>query len=92
MDDPNLEISNNRTERTIKTFVIGRKNFLFSSAPKSATASATICSVVATAKANKLSPCHYLNYLFEKMSNTNLKNEKELDNLLPFSDSLIDKK
>ncbi|MBN4069792.1 transposase, partial [bacterium AH-315-G05] len=32
MDDPNLEISNNRTERTIKTFVIGRKNFLFSSA------------------------------------------------------------
>ncbi|MBN4062985.1 IS66 family transposase [Alkaliphilus sp. AH-315-G20] len=90
MADPNLEISNNRAERAIKPFVIGRKNFLFSNTPRGATASAIIYSVVETAKANKLSPFHYLNYLFEKMPNTNLENVKELDKLLPFSDSLPD--
>ena len=32
--DGRLELSNNRAERSIKPFVIGRKNWLFSNTPK----------------------------------------------------------
>jgi transposase len=86
--DGRLEISNNRGERAIKPFVIGRKNFLFSNTPKGATASAIIYSVVETAKANQLSPFHYLTYLFEKLPNIDLNNQAQLDALLPWSETL----
>lgn len=86
--DGRLEISNNRGERAIKPFVIGRKNFLFSNTPKGATASAIIYSVVETAKANQLSPFHYLTFLFEKLPNIDLNNLAQLDALLPWSETL----
>jgi transposase len=86
--DGRLEISNNRGERAIKPFVIGRKNFLFSNTPKGATASAIIYSVIETAKANELSPFHYLTHLFEKMPNIDLNDAAQLDDLLPWSDTL----
>ncbi|WP_089610479.1 IS66 family transposase [Dehalobacterium formicoaceticum] len=86
--DGRLEISNNRAERAIKPFVIGRKNFLFSNTPKGATASAIIYSMIETAKANHLSPFHYLTYLFEKLPNIDLGNMAQLDALLPWSDTL----
>lgn len=86
--DGRLEISNNRSERAIKPFVIGRKNFLFSNTPKGATASAIIYSVIETAKANQLSPFHYLTYLFEKLPNIDVKDTSQLDALLPWSKTL----
>lgn len=86
--DGRLEVSNNRGERAIKPFVIGRKNFLFSNTPKGATASATIYSVVETAKANQLSPFHYLTYLFEKLPNIDVSDTDQLDALLPWSKTL----
>lgn len=88
MQDGRLEISNNRTERAIKPFIIGRKNFLFSKAPKGAQASAIFYSVIGTAKANNLNPFYYLTYLFEKLPNIDLENIDELDKLLPWSDSI----
>ena len=86
--DGNLEISNNRAERAIKPFVIGRKNFLFSKSPKGATASAIVYSIVETAKANNPSPFHYLNYVFEALPNIDSEDHRELDALLPWSESL----
>lgn len=86
--DGRLEISNNRAERAIKNFVIGRKNFLFSNTPKGASSSAIIYSIIETAKANKLSPFHYLTYLFEELPNIDPNDPEELDELLPWSDSL----
>lgn len=62
-----LEIDNNRNERSIKPFVIGRKNWLFSNTPKVAKASAIIYSTLKTAKENNLNPYHYLTYLFEQI-------------------------
>ncbi|WP_339561637.1 transposase, partial [Pseudomonas sp. EA_65y_Pfl1_P113] len=47
-----LPIDNNKAERAIKPFVIGRKAWLFSDTPKGATASAQIYSLVETAKVN----------------------------------------
>lgn len=88
MLDGRLEISNNRAERAIKPFVIGRKNFLFSKSPKGATASAIVYSVIETAKANNLNTFYYLTYLFEKLPNIDLENMEELDQLLPWSDSI----
>jgi transposase len=62
--DGRLEISNNRAERSIKPFVIDRKNFLFANTPRGAKASAAIFSIVETAKENGLNPYAYLAYIF----------------------------
>ena len=48
----NYPIDNNGCENSIRPFVIGRKNWLFSDTPKGATASAQLYSLVETAKAN----------------------------------------
>jgi hypothetical protein len=85
--DGRLEIDNNRSERSIKPFVIGRKNWLFSNTPRGAKASATIYSIVETAKENGLNPFQYLCYLFERLPNLG---DSDLDELLPWSDSLPD--
>jgi len=88
LQDGRLELSNNRSERSIKPFVLGRKNWLFSNTPRGARASATIYSIVETAKENGLNPFRYLEYLFEKMPNINIHDETVIDDLLPWSDTL----
>jgi transposase len=55
-----LELSNNRAERSIKPFVIGRKNWLFSNTENGADASAMFYSIIETAKENGLNPYEYL--------------------------------
>jgi len=86
--DGRLEIDNNISERAIKPFVIGRKNWLFSNTPKGARASATIYSIVETAKENGLNPFEYLKYLFEKLPNVDIKDKEALDDVLPWSTTL----
>jgi transposase len=44
--DGRLEIDNNRSERSIKPFVIGRNNWLFSNTQRGAKASATIYRII----------------------------------------------
>ena len=58
--DGRLEISNNRAERGIKPFVIGRKNWLFANTPGGAESSAIVYSIVETAKMNNLNPFTYI--------------------------------
>ena len=60
LKDGRLEIDNNRAERSIKPFVIGRKNFLFANTPRGAQGSSIIYSLVETAKENRLDPFKYL--------------------------------
>jgi len=76
--DGRCELSNNRAERSIKPFIIGRKNFLFSDTVRGAKSSAMIYSIIETAKENGLIPMNYLTYLFEKMPNIDLKNSPDL--------------
>jgi len=90
LKDGRLEIDNNRSERSIKPFVIGRKNWLFSNTPKGAHASAIIYSIVETAKENGLNPFKYLTYLFEQLPNVDIEDKDSLDILLPWSASLPD--
>ena len=75
--DGRLEISNNLAERSIKPFVISRKNFLFANTPKGASASAAIFSLIETAKANNLAPYEYLKWLLTKAAGHNLETETE---------------
>ena len=67
--DGRIEISNNRAERAIRPFAIGRNNWMFAYSPKGAGASAIIYSIVETAKANGLIPFKYLEFLFETLPN-----------------------
>ena len=60
LEDGRLELSNNRAERSIKPFVMDRKNFLFANTPGGAQGSATIFSLIETAKENGLDPFRYL--------------------------------
>ncbi len=78
LEDGRLRPDNNLAENAIRPFVIGRKNWLFSGSPKGAHASATLYSLVETAKLNKLEPYAYMRYLLEKIPVTNDKNFKEL--------------
>ena len=88
LKDGRLELDNNRGERSIKPFVIGRKNWLFSNTQRGARASAVIYSVVESAKENNLNPYAYLKYLFEQLPNVDMGDEGVLDSLLPWSDTL----
>ena len=80
IEDGHLRIDNNRAERAIKPFVIGRKNWLFSNTASGAQASAVLYSLVETAKANGLVPFDYLKYLFEELP----KQPESIDHLLPW--------
>jgi len=83
LTDGRLEIDNNRAERSIKPFVIGRKNWLFSNTPRGAKTSAIIYSIIETAKENGLDPFSYLKYVFEQLQKNNSK--KTIDDLLPWN-------
>ena len=60
LEDGRLEISNNRADRSIKPFVMGRKDWLFANTPAGARASAVIYSLMETAKETGLDPYKYL--------------------------------
>lgn len=78
--DGRLEISNNRAERSIKPFVIDRKNFLFANTPGGAQGSAVIFSLIQTAIENGLDPWRYLTWLID----TAAKGGVDADSLLPW--------
>jgi len=81
--DGRLELSNNRAERSIKPFVIGRKNWIFNKTPKGADVSAMLYSVVETAKENGLNPYDYLTQVFRDAPN--LPSGTSVDGLLPWN-------
>ncbi len=87
LEDGRLELDNNLAERTVKPFVIGRKNWLFSQSPQGANASCVIYSIVETAKLNNLIPYEYIKYLLEQMPGLKL-NDENIQSLMPWSKQL----
>lgn len=85
LKDGRLELDNNRSERSIKSFVMGRKAWLFSTSPKGAKASAIIYSIVETVKENNLDPLKYLTYVLEQLPLIDLTDEVALESLMPWS-------
>lgn len=88
LQDGRLELDNNRGERSIKPFVIGRKNWLFATSPKGAKASAIIYSIVETAKENGLDPLRYITYVLEQMPLIDVQDNAALDALMPWSEAI----
>jgi len=81
LDNGYIPLDNNLAENAIRPFVVGRKNFLFSGSPAGAQASATLYSLIETAKANGLEPRAYLTFLFERLPVA--KTPEALNALLP---------
>ena len=85
MLDGRLEISNNLAERSIKPFVIDRKNFLFANTPRGARSAAVVFSIIQTAKENGLNAYDYLSLLFRIMPNSDIHNNPDVfDLILPW--------
>jgi len=70
--DGRTEISNNRIENAVRPFALGRKNWLFCESVNGAKASSVVYSMIETAKANRLKPFEYLEFLFEAMPNATM--------------------
>ena len=83
LTDGRINIDNNRAERAIKPFVIGRKAWLFANTYGGADASAMLYSLVETAKANGLQPIDYLMSLFKQWPLIN--DSDNIDHLLPWN-------
>ena len=89
LEDGNIPIDNSATELAIRPFTIGRANWHIIDTIHVADASATIYSLVGTAKANKLKIYKYLKHLLTKipkhMDDTSMD---FLEDLLPWSEKL----
>jgi transposase len=81
VEDACLRPDNNLAENAIRPFVLGRKNWLFSGHPNGADASATIFSLIETAKTNGLKPYEYFRFLFDKLPHA--ESEEDYQKLLP---------
>ena len=71
--DGRIECNNSRAERSIKPFVINRKNFLFADTVAGARAAAVLHSMTETAKENGLNPHEYLSHIFRTAAGLNLR-------------------
>jgi len=67
LENGHITPDNNAAENAIRPFVVGRKNWLFAGHPNGAHASATLYSLIETAKACGLDAYQYLRFLFEKL-------------------------
>ena len=83
LEDGRLELSNNRAERSMKPFVMGRKNWLFANTPGGAQASSVIYSLIETAKENGLDPYRYLLWLPQNAPQLSETDEAWAEKLLP---------
>jgi len=81
LKDGRINIDNNRAERAVKPFVIGRKNWLFSNTSRGANASAILYSFIETAKANGLLADNYLQICLDELP----KKPESLEHLLPWN-------
>lgn len=92
LDNADVPIDNSAAERSIRTFCLGKKNWMFHNTANGAKASALVYSISETAKLNSLRPYYYFRYILTEMPN--LCDEKgnidpaQLDYLMPWSDSL----
>lgn len=92
LTDGNVPIDNSASERAIRTFCIGKKNWMFHDSVMGARASAIIYSISETAKLNNLRPYYYFKHLLTELPK--LCDEKgnidsaKLEHLLPWAKEL----
>lgn len=92
LEDGDVPIDNSASERSIRTFCIGKKNWVLINSVKGAQASAIVYSISETAKLNSLNPYYYFNHLLSELpklvdENGNIE-PQQLEPLLPWSKEL----
>ena len=89
LTDGDVPIDNNASERAIRGFCIGKKNWQMIDTIHGAKSSAIIYSIVETAKANNLKPFDYVQHLLEEIpKHMDDKDCSFLEDLLPWSQKL----
>ena len=89
LEDGDVPIDNNASERAIRGFCIGKKNWEMIDTINGATSSAIIYSIAETAKANNLKPYDYFEYLLTEIpKHEDDTNTDFLEALLPWSATL----
>jgi hypothetical protein len=82
--DGRIEINNNRCERSVKPFVVNRKNFLFATSVAGAKATAVFHTITETAKESGLNPFEYISQVLRTAAGIDLRENPELiSSLLP---------
>ena len=88
----NVPIDNSASERAIRPFCIGKKNWVIINSIKGAEASALAYSIAESAKLNNLKPYEYFKHLLAELPNRSDDDGKIdpaiLDDLMPWSDVL----
>lgn len=92
LTDGEVPIDNSASERALRNFTIGRKNWVTINTVRGAQASAIIYSITETARANGLNVYYYIKYLLEQL--VSLTDEQgnieqsRLEPLIPWSKTL----
>lgn len=79
-EDGDLEIDNNRAERSLRPIVVGRNNWLFYGSDKGGRTGAVLSTLIASCKRLHIEPFAYLRDLFTRIST---HPHHQLDDLLP---------
>ena len=83
LKDGRLDIDNNRSERSIKPFVIGRKNWLFHGNDVGAQAGSILFSLIETCKQHKVEVFSWLKYVLSNIHQA--QTMEQLEKLLPYN-------
>lgn len=83
-EDGRLDIDNNIAENHVRPIAVGRKNWLFATSTKGATALCNWYSVIETAKANGLDAYAYLNYILTQLPIYEAEG-RDIEELLPWN-------
>ncbi len=83
LQDGRLEIDNNKSERSIKPFVIGRKNWLFHGNDVGAQAGSILFSLIETCKQHKVDVFSWMKYVLANIHRA--ETVENLEKLLPYN-------
>lgn len=91
LDEPIVPMTNNDAERSIRKFCVGKHSWHIIATKKGAYSSAVLYSIAETARANRLKPFEYCQYLLEQI----LEHAEDppadyLDDIMPWSEKIPD--
>lgn len=92
LENGDVPMDNSASERSVRTFCLGKKNWMFHNTANGASSSALVYSISETAKLNNLRPYYYFKYILTELPK--LCDEKgnidpaKLDYLMPWSATL----
>lgn len=88
---PEIYLDNSIAERSIRPYVLSRKNFLFSASEDGSRSTCLLFSLIECAKINNINPEEYLSSIFELAADTTDWTDSKWSELLPWNIKLIKK-